>query len=114
MSSQFCDMLDIRMVYKLRARHYFCTNANLKIVVTIIFLHTMHQIPSDLGEVLPALYQRQQTKTIDKYIWTSNNCVTNKKDAKQEMILVKKDSQMPNKNDWSSRVNELVWFCMHQ
>jgi hypothetical protein len=37
MSSQFCDMLDIRMVYKLRARHYFCTNANLKIVVTIIF-----------------------------------------------------------------------------
>jgi hypothetical protein len=66
MSAQFCDI--IRMVYKLIARHYFSTNANRRIVVTIIVLHTMHQIPSDLAEVLPALYQRQQTKTIDKYI----------------------------------------------
>jgi hypothetical protein len=59
-------MLGIRMIYKLRARLYFSTNANLRIVVTINFLHTTHQIPSDLAEVLPALYQRQQTKTIDK------------------------------------------------
>jgi hypothetical protein len=68
MFAQFYGMLGIRMVYKLRARNYFSTNANLRIVVTIIFLHTTHQIPSDPAEVLPALYQRQQTKTIYRQI----------------------------------------------
>jgi hypothetical protein len=61
-------MVGIRMIYKLRARHYFSTNANLRIVVTIIFLHTTHQIPSDLAEVLTALCQRQQTDNRQIYI----------------------------------------------
>lgn len=56
--------LVIRMVSNQATFNHLYTKANLRIIVTIDFLHTTHQIPRNFAKVLPALYHREQEKEI--------------------------------------------------